>query len=148
MVSIRTQIVPFDAARQVRAETTVQSGGNISSNNVQGALQNLDTAVQNAKGQLTPITAAGTVTISATQPGVAIDKTVGAPTTVQLPAAASRNGLPVIVKDMKGDAGNGTNSITVLPNGAETIDGESQDVIDVNLASRTYRPISGGWLRT
>jgi hypothetical protein len=146
MVSVRTNIVPIESARTVRFEPDTAIGGTLTSTSVQTAIQALDTAQQELKGQLTPITAAGTVTVNATQGGVAIDKTVGVATTVQLPAAASRNGIAVIVKDMKGDAS--TNNITVLPNGSETIDGESQDVIDVNLASRTYRPIATGWLRT
>jgi hypothetical protein len=57
-----------------------------------------------------------------------------------------RNGLPVIVKDMKGDAG--INNITVLPNGADTIDGSASDILNINKAARTYRPVAGGWLRT
>jgi len=148
MPTIQTQLVPFEKARRVRVEPTTAIGGNIVATNVQEALQDLDGAIQTGKGQLTIITAAGTVTVSATQPGVAIDKTVGAATTVQLPPAASRNGLPVIVKDMKGDAN--TNTITVLPDAGDAlgIDGNANDVIAINKASRTYRPITGGWLRT
>ena len=146
MVSVRTTIVPFEAARTVRAETTAQNGGNISSTNVQGALQDLDGAIQNAFGALTEITASGTIEVAASEAGVAINKTTGSATTVQLPAAAARNGLPCIVKDMKGDAN--TNNITVEPNGSDTIDGASADVINVNYGARTYRPVAGGWLRT
>jgi len=148
MPTIETQLVPFEKARRVRVEPTTTVGGNIVGTNVQEALHDLDTAVQTGKGQLSVITTAGTVSVSATQPGVAIDKTVGAATTVQLPPAASRNGLPVIVKDMKGDAN--ANNITVLPDAGDAlgIDGNVQDVLTVNKASRTYRPIAGGWLRT
>ena len=113
---------------------------------MQKALEQIDSAVLAAKGSLDLIAAAGPVTVGATQAGVAINKTVGAATTVNLPAAAARASLPVIVKDMKGDAN--TNNITVVPNGAETIDGKASDILNINKASRTYRPIAGGWLRT
>lgn len=146
MVTVATQVVPIESARRVRVEPTGNIGGNITATNTQKALEQLDTAIQSTKGQLDIITAAGVVTVGALEPGVAINKTVGAVTTVNLPAAAARNGLPVIVKDMKGDAN--TNNITVMPNGAETIDGNANDVLNINKASRAYRPIVGGWLRT
>jgi hypothetical protein len=148
MPTIETRLAPFENARGVRTEPTTGIGGHISETNVQRALEQLDDAIQSSKGELTIITAAGTVTVTAGEPGVAINKTVGAATTVQLPPAAARNGLPVIVKDMKGDAN--TNNITVLPDAADSlgIDGNANDVITINKASRTYRPIAGGWLRT
>lgn len=147
MVTITTQLVPIEGASRVRAETTTDAGGFIDSHDVQGALEDLDAAVQSVAGELRVVTAAGDVTVSATEGGVAINKTVGAATTVNLPTAASRNGVPVIVKDMKGDAL--TNNITVVPNGAETIDGNANDVISTNKGSRGYRPVVGvGWLRT
>ena len=146
MPTIQTQLVPFEKARRVRVEPTTTVGGNIVATNVQEALQDLDSAIQTGKGQLDIITAAGAVNVGTLEAGVAINKTVGAATTVNLPAACVRNGLPVIVKDMKGDAA--TNNITVVPNGADTIDGHANDVIAINLASRTYRPVAGGWLRT
>lgn len=146
MVTIATQVVPIEAASRVRAERTDQSGGFITKSDVQGALEDLDAAAQSLAGELRIVTDAGTVTVSSTEGGVAVNKTVGAATTVQLPTATSRNGIPVIVKDMKKDAN--TNNITVLPAGAETIDGNAQDIININAGSRGYRPISGGWLRT
>lgn len=146
MPTVQTQLVPIESARRVRVEPTGSVSGNITATNTQKALEQLDGAIQATKGQLDIITAAGTVTVGTLESGVAINKTVGAATTVNLPAASSRNGLPVIVKDMKGDAG--TNNITVTPNGADTIDGNASDVIDINKDARTYRPVTGGWLRT
>ncbi len=146
MSTIQTQLVPIENARRVRVQPTTTIGGNIVATNVQEALQDLDGAVQSTKGTLDIITAAGAVTVGTLEAGVAINKTVGAATTVNLPPASARNGLAVIVKDMKGDAA--SNNITVVPNGADTIDGHANDVIAINLASRTYRPVSGGWLRT
>src|SRR5438477_236076 len=102
MPTIQTQLVPYEAARRVRVEPTAATGGNITQTNVQRALEQVDAAAQVLKGQLRIVTAAGAVTVSS-EPGVAINKGVGAATIVQLPPAASRNGLAVTVKDMKGD---------------------------------------------
>jgi hypothetical protein len=102
-----------------------------------------------SRPSLTIITSViGSVTVSATEGGVAINQTVGAPCAVTLPLASTRGGLPVIVKDMKGDAN--TNNITVTPNVADVlgIDGNATDTININKGSRTYFPISTGWLKT
>jgi len=90
----------------------------------------------------------GSVTVSSSEGGVAINQAVAAPCAVTLPLASSRGALPVIVKDMKGDAN--TNNITVTPNAADVlgIDGNANDVININKGSRTYTPIATGWLKT
>jgi len=99
-----------------------------------------------------PITAAGNVTVNTIQPVYILNKTVGAPTSILLPTAASRNLIPVTVKDYKGDAN--TNNITFVPNGTETIDGFSpaaaitngSALIDINYGKKTLFPLlSGGW---
>lgn len=93
------------------------------------------------------ITAAGPVTVEPADNVIALNKAVGEATQVLLPPAASRNGLELIVKDLKGDAA--ANNITVVPTGVEVIDIiHTSDVLDVNLGARTYRPIANGWLRT
>ena len=69
------------------------------------------------------VTAAGAVTVSATEAGVALNKTVGAATVVNLPLSELRNGLPITVKDLKGDAS--TNAITLTATGGELIDGSA-----------------------
>jgi len=118
----------------------------ISATNVQDAIVEVEADIAALTAPLREVTAAGAVTVNATETGVAINKTVGEATTVNLPPSASRNGLDVIVKDMKGDAN--TNNITAVPNGSEKIDvSRTQDIINVNLASRRYRPVSGGYLR-
>jgi hypothetical protein len=72
------------------------------------------------------VTAAGAVTVAFTDYLVAINKTVGAATTVNLPAAPPA-GTTFRVKDGKGDAN--TNNITVVP-AAGTIDGAANIVIN------------------
>lgn len=69
------------------------------------------------------ITAAGDVAVLPTDSIILLNKLIGAATNINLPTAASRNGLPLYVKDLKYDAN--TNNITLVPSGAETIDGFS-----------------------
>lgn len=66
------------------------------------------------------ITAGTTVTVANTDSLIIINKTVGSPTTVNLPASAGKIGEVKIV-DYKGDAT--TNPITVNCNGAEKFNG-------------------------
>lgn len=147
MVVMRTDLgTTRESARRIRVEPTAAIGGTISSTNVQKALEELNGDITGLAGVLRVVTGPGVVVVSSSEGGVAINKAVGAATAVTLPAAASRAGLPVTVKDMKGDAN--ANNITVTPAGGETIDGFATDVLDINGAARTYRPIAGGWLIT
>lgn len=52
---------------------------------------------------------------------------VAGPVTINLPTIASRGGLPLTIKD--GSSAAATNNITIIPNGAETIDTLAQIVI-------------------
>lgn len=68
----------------------------------------------------------------------------GGAVTIQLPTANSRVGVPVSVVDISGAAA--SNNITILPNGAETIMGQSSLVISGNYGSFNLWPIStGNW---
>lgn len=99
------------------------------------------------------VTDPGDVVVDATTDEIILlDKTVGAPTNIILPTAASRQGVPLTVKDLKGDAA--TNNITFVPNGSETIDGFSGAaaaangvaLIDMNYGKKMLYPLaSGGW---
>lgn len=98
------------------------------------------------------VTAAGDVTINPTDQIILLNKTVGAATNIILPTAASRNGVPVMVKDYKGDAV--ANNIRYQLAGIETIDGFNQatadangsSLIDVNKGWKMISPLaSGGW---
>lgn len=68
---------------------------------------------------------------------------VAAPVTINLPAAAGRSGVPVFVADVGGTAA--TNLITIVPNGAEKIGGQSTLILGTNYQSVTLIPVSGGW---
>lgn len=98
------------------------------------------------------VTAAGDVTILPSDAVILLDKAVGAATNIILPTSASRQGVPVTVKDLKGDAN--VNNITFVPNGSETIDGfnaaqsaaNGVALIDIALGKKTLYPLtSGGW---
>lgn len=86
------------------------------------------------------ITAAGPATVANNSSVVRVNQTVGAPMTLNLPAAASKS-CPVLVADWKGDAG--TNNITITPNGAEKIQGLSNWTIAGDNGSVFLRPIPG-----
>lgn len=91
------------------------------------------------------VTAAGSVTVDEdTDDHILLNKTIGAATTVNLPAAATRTeGRHIKIVDIKGDAA--SNNITITPDGAETIVGLSTWVIANNYGSVTLWPMSGGW---
>lgn len=74
------------------------------------------------------VTAAGAVTVSATDNIIVLNKTVGAATVVNLPATPA-TGREIIIKDGKADAL--TNNITVTP-AAGNIDGSSTFVMNLN----------------
>lgn len=76
-----------------------------------------------AAGLTREVTAAGDVTVGASDLCVLINKTVGAATSVNIPSAADRNGLDVMIKDMKLDAA--ANNITPVFDGSEECDGLS-----------------------
>ena len=78
------------------------------------------------------VTAAGAVTVAATDDVVVVNKTVGAATVANLPAGVT--GRRFVIKDGKGDAA--TNNITITP-AAGTIDGAATLVINANYGQAT-----------
>lgn len=64
--------------------------------------------------------------------------------TIDLPTAASRDGYPLAIKDISGLAN--TNSITLTPNGAETIEGLTTLVINVSFGGYSLYPVASGWI--
>ena len=115
-------------------------------------LLNVSTFITSNAGSYRLVSASGDVTITQFDVIILLDKTVGAATNVNLPLSGSRSGVPVTVKDLKGDAN--TNNITFVPALSETIDGFSAAaaaangvaLIDANYGSKTLYPLtSGGW---
>ena len=92
------------------------------------------------------VTASGAVAVASDDSDIiVVKKTVGAATTVNLPAAADRAN-PVRIVDGKYDAA--TNNITIVPDGSETLMGGASYVIDSNGASITLTPLAdgSGWI--
>jgi len=87
-------------------------------------------------------TTAGAVNVAANDGLIAINKTVGASTTVNLPAASTKVG-PVKVSDWKGDAG--TNNITVSVTGTDKLNGNLTSwVIASDGGSIVLTPLNDG----
>lgn len=66
---------------------------------------------------------------------------IAAPAACALPPAATRNGIPLTFKDL-GQAL--VNHITITTNGAETIDGQANFVIQNNFQGVTLIPLNDG----
>ena len=140
---------------------TLAASPNLSSNQVL-ALQNATTGVWSyinavqflaaASNAYRIITTAGAQPVLSTDVVLLFNPNPAGVSTVQLPTALSRNGVSVTVKDIAGNAN--ANVITIVPSGAETIDGLSGAaaaangiaLVDRDYGSRTLYPLlSGGW---
>ena len=86
------------------------------------------------------ITTAGPIAITNNAGIVLVEQAVGAPITLNLPSAASKT-CPVLIADWRGDSG--TNNITIVPNGAEKIQGKAQWTIAADTGSIFLRPVAG-----
>lgn len=125
----------IEEARRFRYEPTLP----ITATDMQGAI---DQAILTPKTiTLTPVTLAmSPYTPAALETYLLVDTSAGA-VTINLPAAAARNGLPLTIKDGTGNAA--ANPISVVPNGAETIDGLAPYPIDSNFAAVQLVPKPG-----
>lgn len=74
---------------------------------------------------------------------VLLVNTSGGAVTVNMQPAASRLGSDITVKDDTGNAA--ANPISVVRNGAETIDGLTTYLIDSNYGAATFSPQTGGY---
>lgn len=91
------------------------------------------------------ITAAGDVAVGVSDEIILMNKTAGAATNLNFPAAASYIGRGISIKDIKGDAQ--TNNLTPVFSGAETCDGSpgSDFVININYGDQgVFRPLPSG----
>jgi hypothetical protein len=70
---------------------------------------------------------------------------VAGPSVVNLPLASSRSGVPLMIKDYAGLAGNGTNTITVNRSSPDLIDGLTTFAINVDYGGYRIGPCVGGW---
>lgn len=88
------------------------------------------------------LTAAGNYVVISTDRYVVLNKTVGAATQITLPSSATI-GRIITVKDAKGDAS--SNNITVVPSGADTIDGAANNILNTAYAHAVYLYVGAGW---
>ena len=99
-----------ERARELRFEPT----GPITATNVQKAIEGIQqvggTSITVALSPYTPTNADTMLYVD----------TSGGPVTILLQASADRNGIPISIKDVTGNAA--ANNITIKPSGAETID--------------------------
>ena len=86
--------------------------------------------------ELRQVTAAGAQVVSASEPGLVINKAVASPTPVTLPLAASRSGRPIRFVDWRGNV-DIANPVTLTPSGADKIN---------NLSSWEASSLSSGGL--
>lgn len=91
----------------------------------------------------TTVTAAGDFNIGAADTYIRLNKTVPATTNINLPAASVRNGLPLTIKDVAGNAD--TYNFSIVPNGSEKIDGLSSYAGTMKFQVITLVPVVGGW---
>lgn len=121
-------------ARRIRFEPTLP----ITATNVQDAVQQAISIPQ----AITPTpVAASPFTPTNSDMYLAVDTTAG-PITINLQAGALRSGLPLIIKDVNGHAA--ANPITLVPNGAETVDGLAPYLMDSNELALQLIPKSAG----
>lgn len=90
------------------------------------------------------VTASGDYTVQSDDYTIVIMKTVGEPTNVILPACVLNRRLEII--DGNGDAG--TNPITLVPNGSNTVIGQASFFIDANYGGLDLLSLSTKWIFT
>ncbi len=137
-------VARFDGITGTQIEgslATLDDSGNLST---PGSITAGSALITSGAFCLTPtiITAAGPVSVAATDSIIMLNKTVGAATIVTLPSL-QKVGRVLIIKDLKGDAN--INQITVLASGGETIDGLAGFVISQTFQSITLIYNGSGW---
>lgn len=90
---------------------------------------------------VTEVTSGASYDAGADDREIYVNKTVGSATQINLPTAVGRTD-PISIIDGKGDAS--TNPITIVPNGAQTIMGQSSYVINFDRGSITLKPHQDG----
>lgn len=93
--------------------------------------------------RLREVTTPGTITMTSNDTGISVQNNGSSAVSVNLIAANNATGLPIVVVDSLGNAA--THNITLVPNGSDTINGQSSYVIGSAYGSVTMYPITGGW---
>lgn len=90
------------------------------------------------------VTVSGDIDVLITDSVIAVENNAASPVNVNLLAADTAKIRSIYIKDARGNAG--TNNITIVPDGADTIDGASTLVMNVNYQAFLLTPITGGWI--
>jgi hypothetical protein len=85
----------------------------------------------------------GDVVVAASDGIISIEKTIPEATNVFLPPSSQRQ-VPLVIKDTNGVASGFP--ITIVPNGAETIDGDANLVLSVDKGAWQLSLTTDGWL--
>ena len=138
MTTLRTDLGNTkESARRERFEPI----GSITATSVQKAIEQ----AASQGGAIIPTAvafAASPYTVLATDVAIYVD-TVGGAITINLPAQATRAGVPLLVKDVTGHAA--ANNISLVGNGAETTDSLATCPISADFGGVTINPLAGGY---
>jgi hypothetical protein len=124
-------------ASRIRFEPTV----GIVDTNVQDAIERVATSPQAIVSTAVDF-ASSPYTVVQADTVLYVD-TAGGPVTINLQATASRLGVPIVIKDATGHAS--TNNISIVPNGAETIDGLATLLIASDFGGYRLNPTTSGY---
>lgn len=109
---------------------------------IAGLQVEVDGLVSASAGALTWITVnTSPYTISIHNVGLLVNTSI--PIEILLPDVSGYIGESIFIKDDTGDAG--TNNITITPNGADTIDDDSELVIDADYSGIEIKGAAEGW---
>lgn len=138
MTTVRTDLGNTkESARRIRVEPF----GSITETDVQEALEQIASLPFTVVS--TPIAfAASPYTVLVTDAALYVDPTGGA-ITINLPAQATRGGVPLTIKDVTGHAA--ANNISLVANGAENTDGLATFLISADFGGVTLNPLTGGY---
>lgn len=138
MVTVRTMVgTAWEAARRVRFEPT----GPITATTVQDAIVQANSLPRPII--TTPVTFAMSPYTAVNSDSILLVNTSAGVVTINLQPAAARGGLDLTIKDVTGNAA--ANPISVVRNGAETIDGLTTYPMDSNYGAATFSPQVGGY---
>lgn len=138
MTVVNTQ----EALRRTRESARLERyepGGSISATNVQDAIEQASTQPPAVIG--TPVTVIMSPYVPLPTDTFLLVDTSGGPITINMPAASTRNGVPLTVKDDSGNAS--TNNITINLNGAETVDGLAPWLVNADFGAVRLVPKAG-----
>ena len=129
-----------ESARRERAEKV----GSLPGTSVQADLQNLDTriaGISTGSARTQRLVTTSPITVGGTDQIINVNISAGSPTCT-LPLASSRAGVVLTFKDVGGNFG--AHSLTITPVGGDTIDGLASLVLSTNRMTINLVPANDG----